>query len=71
LIGRGSILQCFLLVPVTKSCCCFLGNRTIRFGDLEHLVFLYQNHVVLLVVDVSVTTVSYIVASVAKTLSKS
>jgi hypothetical protein len=71
LISKGSILQCFLLVPTTRSCCCFLRNRTIQFGVLDHPVFLSQNPVVLLVADVSVTAVSCIVASVAKTPSKS
>jgi hypothetical protein len=30
LIDRGSILQCILLVPAIRSCCCLLGNQTIQ-----------------------------------------
>jgi hypothetical protein len=71
LISRGSILQRFLLVPVTRRCCCFLGNWTIWFGVLDHPVFLSRNPVVLLVADVSVMAISCIVSSIAKTISRS
>jgi hypothetical protein len=71
LVGRGSILQRFLLVMATRSCCCFLGNQTIRFGVPGHPIFLSQNSTILLVVDVSVTVVSYVVAFIAKILSRS
>jgi hypothetical protein len=63
--------MCLLLASATRSSCCFLGNRTIRFEVLDHPVSLSQNPTVLLVADVSVTTISYVVASVAKTLSRS
>jgi hypothetical protein len=39
-------------------------------GRPNHLVFLSQNPIVLLVADIFVTAVSYIVAYVAKTLSR-
>jgi hypothetical protein len=51
--------------------CCFLKNQIIRFGVLNHLVFLSQNSAVLLVANMSVTVVSCIVATVAKILSRS
>jgi hypothetical protein len=71
LIGKGSLLQCFLLVLATRSRCYFLGNRTIRFGVLGHPIFLSWNLAVLLVADVSIMAVSCVVAYVAKTLSRS
>jgi hypothetical protein len=71
LIGRGSILQCFLLMPVISSCSYFLGNRTIQFGVPDHPVFLSRNPAVLLVANVSVTVISCVVASIAKTLRRS
>jgi hypothetical protein len=60
-----------LLVPATKSYYCFLGNWNIRFWVPDHPIFLSENPAVLLVADVSVTAVSDVVASIAKTLSGS
>jgi hypothetical protein len=43
----------------------------VRFGILDYPVFLPCGSPVLLVADVSVTTVSYVKASIAKTVSRS
>jgi hypothetical protein len=48
-----------------------LGNRMVRFGILDCPIFLSYGSRVLLMTDVSVTTVSYVRASVAKIFSKS
>jgi hypothetical protein len=48
-----------------------LPGKRDQFGVLNHLVFLSQNPAVLLVVDVSTTAISYVVASVSMTLSRS
>jgi hypothetical protein len=55
----------------TRSHNCFLGNRMVRFVIPDCPVFLTQAPSVLLVADVFVTTVSYIVVFMAKTLSRS
>jgi hypothetical protein len=43
----------------------------VRFGILDCSIFLTRGPSVLLVADVLVTVVSYVVASMAKTLSRS
>jgi hypothetical protein len=43
----------------------------VRFGILDYPVFLARGPSILLVADVSITTVSYIEDSMAKTLSRS
>jgi hypothetical protein len=53
------------------SCNSFLGNRMVRFSILNCLVFLTRGTYVLLVADVSITAISYVVASLVKTLSRS
>jgi hypothetical protein len=58
-------------MPMTRSCYYFLGNWTIWFGVPDHSVFLSQNPAVLLVADVSVMAVSYVIAFIAKTISRS
>jgi uncharacterized membrane protein YecN with MAPEG domain len=56
------------LVPLARFA--VLG-LLLLLGKLDHLVFLSQSPIVLLVTDISKTVVSYVVASVDKTLSRS
>jgi hypothetical protein len=58
-------------VLATRSYNSFLENGMVQFNLLDYLIFLTQSPSVLLVADVAVTAVSYIVASMAKTLSRS
>jgi hypothetical protein len=55
---------------VTRRCRYLLGNPMVWFGIPDCQVFLSRNPPVLLVADVSVTVTSYVVASMAKTLSR-
>jgi hypothetical protein len=43
----------------------------VQFGNMDYLIFLTQGPSILLVANVSVMAVSCVVASVAKTLSRS
>jgi hypothetical protein len=58
-------------VLMTRNSCCLRGNRMVWFAILDCLVFLLRGPSVLLVADISVMIVSYIVALIAKTLSRS
>jgi hypothetical protein len=49
----------------------FPGNWIVRFDILDCPIFLSQSSVVLLVANVFVVAVSYVVASMAKTLHRS
>jgi hypothetical protein len=68
-ISRRSILGYPLFVLLAQNCCCLQKNWTIRFGVLDHPVFLSWAPSLMLVVDSLVMTISCIVAYVAKTFS--
>jgi hypothetical protein len=55
----------------TKCYRYLLGNWMVWFGILDCLIFLPQRFSTLLMVDVSVVAISYVVAAIAKTLSRS
>jgi hypothetical protein len=56
-------------VLLTRSCCCLRRNRTLRFGVLDHPVFLSWGPSVLLVSDAPITATPCVVIFVAKTFS--
>jgi hypothetical protein len=56
---------------VTKCCRCLLGNRMVQFNILECLIFLPRSFSALLMADMSVAAISCVLASMAKTLSRS
>jgi hypothetical protein len=58
-------------VIAIRSYNAFLGNRMVQFGIPDYPVFLTRGLSILLVADVSIMVVSYIVASMTKTLSRS
>jgi hypothetical protein len=49
----------------------FLDNQIVRFGSIDCPIFLNRGPSILFVADVSVTAISCVVASIAKTLSRS
>jgi hypothetical protein len=69
-INRG-LIGCPLPPLATKCCHCLLGNQMVRFGILDYPIFLPRSFSAMLMVDVSVAAISYLVASMAKTLSRS
>jgi hypothetical protein len=64
-------IGCLILLLVTRSYSGFLGKWMVWFDIPDCPIFLIRGPSVLLVVNVSITAVSYVVASVAKTLSRS
>jgi hypothetical protein len=68
---HGTILRCFSLVPMTRNCYYLWGNRMVRFGIPNYQVYLPSGSPILLVADIPVTAASCVVASMAKTLSRS
>jgi hypothetical protein len=70
-INRRHNFEHTLLVLLTRGCCCIRGNWMVRFDILNYPIFLSWSLPVLLVADTPVTTISCVVASVAKTLCKS
>jgi hypothetical protein len=70
LINRR-LIRCPLLLLVTKCYCYLLGNRMLWFGILDCLIFLPRSFSALLMADVSVMAIFCVVASMAKTLSRS
>jgi hypothetical protein len=70
LINRR-LIGCPLPLLATKCYLYLLGNRMVRFSIPDCLVFLPQSFSALLIADVSIAAISWVVASMAKTLSRS
>jgi hypothetical protein len=69
-INRG-LIGCPLPLLVTKYYRYLLGNQMVRFDIPDCPIFLSRSFSALLMADVSVAAISGIVASMAKTLSRS
>jgi hypothetical protein len=65
------LIGCPLPLLVSKCCRGLMENRMVQFGILDCPIFLLQSFSALLMADVSVAAIFCIVASMAKTLSRS